>query len=65
MIQLVIQFDEKNGGIQLAGPIDNKILCLGMIELAKVAIMNYKPNTSGIVNPGVGEVAAVDESKII
>jgi len=31
-------------GIQVGGPIHDKVLCLGLLELAKPAILNYNPN---------------------
>ena len=31
-------------GVQVGGPINDKVLCLGLLELAKPAILNYNPN---------------------
>lgn len=31
-------------GIQVGGPIHDKVLCMGLLELAKPAILNYNPN---------------------
>lgn len=38
-------------GIQVGGPINDKILCLGLLELAKPAILNYQPSAIQVV-PG-------------
>jgi hypothetical protein len=41
---------EEDGRIGVNGPIDNKILCYGMLELAKQAIQAYEPGRK-IVTP--------------
>ena len=30
-------------GIQVGGPINDKVLCLGMMELAKKSVIDYQP----------------------
>lgn len=42
-IELTIRMSQK-GEIQVGGPIENKILCLGLMELAKKVIINYEPS---------------------
>jgi hypothetical protein len=49
-IELVIQLNiDGSGGqsIGLKGPLNDKVLCLGMLEMGKDAILNAKPD-SGI-----------------
>lgn len=41
MIELKITFDGKN--VSVNGPISDKILCLGLIELAKDVIKDFNP----------------------
>jgi len=37
-IQLVINFNPENYKIDVSGPLENKLLCIGLLELAKEAI---------------------------
>lgn len=55
MIQMTIQFNEQTGAINVNGPIANKVLCYGILEIAKQAIADFKPNDSKIalVNPPI------------
>jgi hypothetical protein len=41
---LTISMDEK-GQVGVNGPIQDKILCLGLLELAKLAVIEYNPET--------------------
>lgn len=41
MIQLVIQWDPNTGEINVNGPVDQEILCLGLLEKAKQAVMAH------------------------
>ena len=47
-VQLVITMDEK-GQIMVNGPVENKILCLGLLEFGKIAVINHVP--SPIIKP--------------
>ena len=38
---LVLTLNQRTGGIQVNGPIDNKFLCYGILEVAKDAIRDY------------------------
>ena len=49
-IQLIIQLDEA-GKISVNGPLDNKVLCYGLLESAKEAIRDFKANT--IIQPAL------------
>ena len=40
-------------GVQVGGPINDKVLCLGLLELAKPAILNYDPSKIVVAQPGV------------
>lgn len=55
-IQLVITFNQRTGAINVTGPIENKVLSMGLLELAKAAVIDYKPGQgiqlpSGIIAP--------------
>jgi hypothetical protein len=51
-VQLVITFDQMTGAINVNGPIQNLVLCYGMLESAKDVIRQYvKDNQSAIVRP--------------
>lgn len=45
--QIVITLDAR-GNIGLNGPLHDKILCLGMLELARKAVLDYQP---AAINP--------------
>ena len=34
-IQLIIEFDPETGNVQTNGPLDNRMLCYGMLEMAR------------------------------
>lgn len=38
------------GGVNVRGPLQNKMLCYGMLELARDVVTNYKPaETPGLL----------------
>ena len=41
---------QNNGGISVNGPIENKILCFGMLELAKQTIFDFDPRKIQVAN---------------
>ncbi len=47
-IQLVISFDQATGQVSVSGPIDNKLLSYGLLEVARDTIAAHKA-TNGIV----------------
>lgn len=49
-VMLTISVDEK-GQVGVNGPIQDKILCLGLMELAKVAVLEYNPDTRVAATP--------------
>lgn len=41
---------QQDGSVNVTGPLGNKILCLGMLELAKGVVEKFDPNqTPGIM----------------
>lgn len=46
--ELVIKVDNA-GQLTVGGPIDNKVMCLGILELAKKSIIEYNPTAIQIV----------------
>jgi hypothetical protein len=52
VVQLVITFDQMTGALNVNGPIQNALLCYGMLETAKDVIRQLvKDNQSSIVRP--------------
>ena len=45
-IQLVITIVPKIGGVNVAGPINDRFLCYGMLEMAKDAIVKHQEEAS-------------------
>ena len=43
MLQLVINFDETTGAINVTGPIENKMLVYGMLGMAHDIVAAYQP----------------------
>jgi hypothetical protein len=51
-LQLVITFDQVTGALNVHGPIQNSVVCFGMMEAAKEVIHQYvKANQSPILRP--------------
>ncbi len=40
-----------NGEVNVSGPLDNKIFCYGLLEVARDLVTNYKP--SAIIKPNI------------
>ncbi len=40
MIQIVIQFDPA-GGLKVAGPLENPVVMMGLLELAKTTVLKH------------------------
>ena len=49
-IQLVITMDD-TGAVNVAGPIQNQLLSLGLLEMAKVAISDHNKQQQNRVQP--------------
>ena len=53
MVVLTIQFDEATGQMSLNGPINNQILCFGLLELAKGVIIDVARQNQNKIVPAV------------
>jgi hypothetical protein len=42
-VRLVIELEPKSGEIGLQGPLENRLLCVGMLELAKSMVLQQQP----------------------
>jgi hypothetical protein len=52
VVQIVISLDQVTNKISVNGPIQNKILCYGLLEAAKDAVRDYiQKNTGVIIQP--------------
>jgi hypothetical protein len=40
-IQLVLTFDPATGSVEASGPVNNKLLCYGILEMARDAIQRF------------------------
>jgi len=50
MITLTITLDEATGSTNVNGPLENKIICYGLLKLAEQIVANYEPpKPSGLV----------------
>jgi hypothetical protein len=54
-VQLIITMNE-SGGINVSGPIQNALLCFGLLEMAKVAILDHAEQNKRLVQPATGVV---------
>ena len=45
MNDIILTITLTSQGIQVGGPINDKVLCLGMMELAKKSVIDYQPQT--------------------
>ena len=46
-MELRVQFDQQTGEVSVHGPVHDKILCMGLLELAKTAVMSH--NTEPVI----------------
>ena len=51
-IQLVITL-KQGQGVEVHGPIQDKVLCYGLLEAAKDAIRDFRPPGGGLVVPTI------------
>lgn len=49
-LQLVVAVDD-TGQLNVNGPLHDKILCLGLLEAAKQAVLNYNPEAQPKIIP--------------
>jgi hypothetical protein len=59
MIQLTIKYEESTGRIEVTGPIKNKILCYGLMELARESLSTYTPEKEKLINIANGAIPDV------
>ena len=52
-MDIILTITMTPAGIQVGGPIHDKLLCMGLLELAKPAILNYDPSKIVVAQPGV------------
>ncbi len=50
-IQLVISLDPSTGAVGGGGPVDNLMLCLGLIELGKMTVINHQQQKDNRITP--------------
>ena len=49
MIRIVIDFvPGPGGGVNVQGPIHDKVLCLGLLETAKMIVVNHDPEVQRV-----------------
>lgn len=53
MIEMRIEYDEQTGAVTLNGPLDNRLLCYGLLEMAKEIVSSNKPKVQPRIVPGV------------
>ena len=53
-VQLIITFSPETGAIQVTGPVQDTLYCLGLLEAAKDAIKNISKGQTLIVPPMKG-----------
>jgi hypothetical protein len=59
-MQITITIDPTTGAISVSGPLENTMLCLGMLEMAKGSILEYaRKSQEGkrILDPKTGGLA--------
>ena len=54
-IQLIITMDD-SGSVGVNGPLQNPLLCYGLLEMAKVAIHDHTQQNQRIVQPANGVI---------
>lgn len=53
-IQLVITLDETTGAFNVGGPIDNKLICYGLLGMARDAIDERAKQEQRLIQPANG-----------
>jgi hypothetical protein len=49
-VRLTITIDE-HGRMNVQGPLENKVLCYGLLEIAREVVQNHKPVERSLVQP--------------
>jgi hypothetical protein len=42
--QILIALDPSTGAVQVSGPLEQKVLCYGLLQAALVAVQEHKPS---------------------
>lgn len=50
-LRFIIEMDQTTGQVQINGPIQNKMLCFGLLEIAKDAVREYARQHEGQIQP--------------
>ena len=45
-VKIEILFDQATGAMSMSAPLNSKILCLGVLELAKKHVMDFDPTAA-------------------
>lgn len=56
-IELLIALDD-TGQVQVTGPIDQTLLCYGLLEIARDVIAEHKAKAQRLVQPAIGTLPA-------
>lgn len=51
LIQIVVTFNPSDGEINVNGPLHDKIFCLGILDIAKEIVRNFKGGAPQILRP--------------
>lgn len=57
VVQLLIEWVPGSGEVAVQGPVGDKILCYGLLGMARDAIASWKPPETRIETPAADEVA--------
>lgn len=52
MIRMVLEYEPATSTLNVNGPLQDRIQCLGLLELAKDAVLNFKANEALVVPVG-------------
>lgn len=55
-IEIVIRFNPATGQVGFSGPLDQRLICYGMLEMAKEILTKQAeaPRTNGLIQPPNG-----------
>jgi hypothetical protein len=51
MIEIKIQYNESTGNVQVSGPIQNKVLFYGLLEMVKEIVAKQEPSKLVVPTP--------------
>jgi hypothetical protein len=59
-VNITITLDPTTGAVSISGPLENTIICLGLLEMAKSNVIEYARKAAEgkkILNPATGGLA--------